>query len=77
MAFVRSCPTTEAEFFKASERMGCDTDTNGHDQYICIPNEQKTSLVEFCYNEVMGIREKGIAILIFLQITMISLILFF
>lgn len=60
MVFVSSCPITEAEFFKASQRIGCGSDINGHNQYICIPNEEKTSLVELCYNEVMGIREKGI-----------------
>lgn len=60
MAFVSSCPRTEAEFFKASQRIGCGNDINGHNQYICIPNEEKTSLVELCYNEVMGVRVKGI-----------------
>lgn len=59
-SFVSSCPRTEDEFFKASTRLGCGNDINGHNQYICIPNEEKTSLVELCYNEVMGVREKGI-----------------
>lgn len=59
MSLVSSCPRTEAEFSKASERIGCGIDTNGHDLYICIPNEEKTSLVEFCHNEVMGAKEKG------------------
>lgn len=59
MTAVSSCPKTEAEFFKASERIGCGNDINGHNQYICIPNQEKTSLVELCYNEIMGVREKG------------------
>lgn len=59
MAAVSSCPKTKAEFFKASERIGCGNDINGHNQYICIPNQEKTSLVELCYNEIMGVREKG------------------
>lgn len=58
-SFVSSCPRTEDEFFKASTRLGCGNDINGHNQYICIPNEEKTSLVELCYNEGMGVREKG------------------
>lgn len=59
MSLVSSCPRTEDEFSKASQRIGCGIDTNGHDLYICIPNEKKTSLVEFCYNEVMGAQQKG------------------
>lgn len=59
-AFVSSCPKTEEEFFQASKRFGCGSDTRGHNTYICIPNQDKTSLVELCYNEGMGIREKGI-----------------
>lgn len=59
MSLVSLCPRTEAEFSKASQRIGCGIDTNGHDLYICIPNEEKTSLVEFCHNEVMGAQEKG------------------
>lgn len=59
MAAVSSCPKSEAEFFKASKRIECGNDINGHNQYICIPNQEKTSLVELCFNEVMGVREKG------------------
>lgn len=59
MSLVSSCPRTKDEFSKASQRIGCGIDTNGHDLYICIPNEKKTSLVEFCYNEVMGAQQKG------------------
>lgn len=43
----------------ASKKRGCGYDLFNRSQYICLPNKQKTSLVEICYNEQMGLREKG------------------
>lgn len=62
MGFVNICPTTETEVISASKRLGCNSHTNhttNRDPYMCIPNKEKTSLVEFCYNTVIGIHEKG------------------
>lgn len=59
MASVNICPKTETEVLIASRRLGCNNHTNDRDPYMCIPNKEKTSLVEFCYNSVMGIHEKG------------------
>lgn len=59
MAFVNSCPTTLSEVIKASQRLGCGRDIYGNNQYICVPNTEKTSLVEFCYNGIMGIVQRG------------------
>lgn len=43
----------------ASKKRGCGYDLFNRSQYICLPNKEKTSLVEICYNEQMGLREKG------------------
>lgn len=59
MAFVKSCPTTKDTYLEASRRLGCLNDTYHHNQYMCLPNAEKTSLVEFCNNAIMGIQEKG------------------
>lgn len=59
MAFVNYCPTTMSEIENASKRLGCGRDLYGNDQYICVPNEKKTSLVEFCFDGIMGIVQRG------------------
>lgn len=59
MAFVDFCPTTISEVVKASQRLGCKHDRYGNNQYICVPNTEKTSLVELCYDGIMGIVQKG------------------
>lgn len=59
MADVTHCPTNASEKHLASTRLGCGSDTYGNDQYICAPNEAKTSLVELCNEGIMGIIDKG------------------
>lgn len=59
MANVDTCPQTLREVTSASTRLGCGKDEFGHNQYMCLPNKGKTSLVEFCYTGIMGIQEKG------------------
>lgn len=59
MAYVEECPKTQKDLKIDSKRLGCGNDTFGNNQYMCIPNKEKTHLVEFCYNEIMGIQEKG------------------
>ena len=49
----------QTEVDEAGTRLGCGQDKYGHSQYMCLPNAEKTSLVEFCYNGVMGIVFKG------------------
>lgn len=60
MFTVNTCPSTWNEVKKASKRLGCGNDMFGKDQYMCLPNTEKTSLIEFCYNGIMGIKEKGL-----------------
>lgn len=59
MSLVNECPTNVTETAAASKRLECVNDKYGNNQYICVPNEEKTSLVEFCYDGIMGIQEKG------------------
>lgn len=59
MAFPTTCPTSLTEKVLASKRLGCGKDFYENDQYICAPNEAKTSLVEICNNGIMGIIEEG------------------
>lgn len=60
MAMVKECPKSLMETEKASKRLQCGVDKNGDNQYICVPNEEKTSLVEFCYDGTMGVNKKGV-----------------
>ena len=63
MARVDVCPKTLTKVIKASRMLGCGNDTYGNNQYLCLPNVNKTSLVEFCYNGLMALQEKGIRII--------------
>ncbi|XP_062598206.1 uncharacterized protein LOC134259620 [Saccostrea cucullata] len=56
---VDSCPHNMTEILESSLRLGCGQDQYGNDQYICVPNKNKTGLVELCYNGIMGIIEQG------------------
>lgn len=60
MSLVDVCPKTLEELTKASTILGCGNDAYGNNQYLCLPNVDKTSLVEFCYENLMGMVEKGI-----------------
>lgn len=59
MECVKACPKTLTEIRRASERLNCKNDTYGNNQYMCLPNEKKSSLVQFCYEGIMGIELKG------------------
>lgn len=59
MTVVDRCPQNQTEASKAATRLECPTDKYGNNQYMCLPNWQKTSLVEFCYNGLMGLYDKG------------------
>ncbi|XP_078325933.1 uncharacterized protein LOC111103934 [Crassostrea virginica] len=59
MARVDVCPENLTTITKASKRLGCNKDEYGNDQYICLPTVDMSSLVEFCYNGIMGYNKKG------------------
>lgn len=60
MPSVDVCPKNVKDLMTASTSLGCGDDVYGNNQYLCLPNENKTSLVEFCYDSLMGMIEKGI-----------------
>ena len=60
MVHVEACPKTPEEIKKASEALACGNDVFQHNQYMCLPNIEKTSLVEFCFDGIMGIQVEGI-----------------
>ena len=67
MALVASCPKNRTEVEEAGRRLGCGQDRYGNNQYMCLPNVEKTSLEEFCHNQLMGIVPQGIFILQFIR----------
>ena len=47
---VRDCPRDEKEWQKASNRMNCTAGVwSTKNKYHCLPAENLTTLVEFCY----------------------------
>ena len=60
MFTVDICPHTLEGVEEASQRLGCDKDQFGKNQYMCLPNVEKTSLIEFCHDGIMGIKETGL-----------------
>ena len=59
MGKIDICPRNQTEVERASELFGCSSDNYGNNQYMCLPNAEKTSLFEFCFNGFMGMKEKG------------------
>ena len=57
---MNGCPRSSTEVVAASSRLGCGVDDYGNSQYMCLPNVQKSSLVEFCSGDVMRMQEKGV-----------------
>ena len=60
MIRVETCPKTPEDVKRASKILACGNDIFEHNQYMCLPNVEKTSLVEFCHDGIMGIQEEGI-----------------
>ena len=60
MSSVAVCPKNLEELINAAKNLGCGNDIYGNNQYLCLPNVDRTSLVEFCYENFMGMFEKGI-----------------
>nr|XP_022288426.1 uncharacterized protein LOC111100634 isoform X3 [Crassostrea virginica] len=59
MPSVEKCPATLAEVNASSKLLNCGFDPYGNNRYMCLPNTEKSSLVEFCFDGLMGIQEKG------------------
>lgn len=59
MASINVCPKDQDKVQMAAKRLRCNKDIYGNNQYMCVPNKNKTSLVEFCYDGIMGLEDKG------------------
>lgn len=59
MARIDTCPENSATVTEASRRLGCGHDEYGNSQYLCLPNVNLTSFVEFCYEGIMPLQENG------------------
>ncbi|XP_078315660.1 uncharacterized protein LOC111104349 [Crassostrea virginica] len=59
MAMIDACPKNLDEIRNASAKLECGLDRFGNSQYVCLPNAEKSSLIEFCYKGLMGLKEKG------------------
>nr|XP_022287166.1 uncharacterized protein LOC111099930 isoform X2 [Crassostrea virginica] len=64
MTGLDTCPSDLREKEAASLKLGCDKDKYGNDQYVCLPRKDKTSLLEVCYDDVMGLVEKNNCVVI-------------
>lgn len=53
---VDECPMNETEFKGAARRRNCTGDT----RYLCAPDKNLTSLIEFCTDQKKSLYEKGI-----------------
>ncbi|XP_078320242.1 uncharacterized protein LOC111112615 [Crassostrea virginica] len=57
---VRDCPRDETEWQKASNRLNCTSDfRNTKNKYHCLPADNLTTLLEFCYNRTRTQVVKG------------------
>lgn len=52
---TESCPRDEIEWKKRSDTINC-TEDNG---YLCLPNENITELLEFCYKYPFILIQEG------------------
>ena len=59
MKGVLKCPRNASEIFEAQKRLNCGDDKYGNNQYLCLPNVEKTNLFEFCHGGIMGWRQNG------------------
>ncbi|XP_062596170.1 uncharacterized protein LOC134257599 [Saccostrea cucullata] len=57
---VDSCPLSQEKTTEAATRLNCSEDEYGRSRYVCVPNQNLTALIEFCYTKtIVGIYQKG------------------
>ena len=57
---VRDCPRDETEWKKASDRLNCTSgDSSTMNKYHCLPADNLTTLLEFCYTRTRTQVVKG------------------
>ncbi|XP_062600474.1 uncharacterized protein LOC134262100 [Saccostrea cucullata] len=50
---VNSCPLNKEETSEAATRLKCGEDENGRSPYVCVPVQNLTALVEFCFTKTI------------------------
>ncbi|XP_061176059.1 serine/threonine-protein phosphatase 6 regulatory ankyrin repeat subunit A-like [Saccostrea echinata] len=55
---VTSCPLNTTDWNSSARRRNCSLD-DVRNRYLCVPNQQKSVLLEFCYDEVRPMVQKG------------------
>lgn len=61
---VKSCPIDAKTWDEAAMRRNCSLDLDPkvtRNRYQCVPDAEKNSLLEFCYDEPRPLVEKGIS----------------
>lgn len=57
---VTSCPTNAANWETAARRRNCSFDeVKPKNLYLCVPNQEKTEFLEFCYDEIRPMVQPG------------------
>ncbi|XP_062590627.1 uncharacterized protein LOC134252222 [Saccostrea cucullata] len=56
---VDQCPKSRTSWNASSTSRRCPVDVNGRSTYHCVPNQQLTGLIEFCYPRQIGLYENG------------------
>lgn len=57
---VTSCPTNAANWETAARRRNCSFDeVKPINLYLCVPNQEKTEFLEFCYDEIRPMVQPG------------------
>ncbi|XP_062611433.1 uncharacterized protein LOC134273262, partial [Saccostrea cucullata] len=51
---VTSCPTNASSWLNNGIKLQCPNDTLGRNLYQCVPNDNRSSLVEFCLQGSIG-----------------------
>lgn len=62
------CPRNETEWNKRSSALNCN-ETYG---YMCLPNENLTELLEFCYTERLEWIEKGVCLFLVKKVSLVN-----
>ncbi|XP_078322457.1 uncharacterized protein LOC111103131 isoform X2 [Crassostrea virginica] len=57
---VTSCPATAVDWEQAAKQRNCSL-TGVRDTYLCLPNQEKTTLLEFCYDKVRPMVQEELA----------------
>nr|XP_034331315.1 uncharacterized protein LOC105339020 isoform X4 [Crassostrea gigas] len=57
---VTSCPTNAANWETAARRRNCSfDDVKPINRYMCVPNQEKTEFLEFCYDQIRPMVQPG------------------